>query len=223
LITAFGTTAPSLNIPVSWTALTGGAISAPTSQIIWSGATPAQINASLPTNGNCAGYSYQWYYSTNGTSWSPVSGATGQNYQPGILSTTTYYKRNALDYTQSAYTSNLDTVTVYPTLVSGSITPSSLTAAYNQAPTSGFTISGTSGGNGSYTYQWQSSSSSGGPYTPIAGATASTYTPPASTSASWYEVIQYSYGNSVTSGPAEVIVNPEVFPGSILPTYMVIS
>jgi RHS repeat-associated protein len=210
-------------VTVTWPLLTGGTISAPTHQNIYTGTTPAQINASFPTNGNCAGYTYQWYSSTNGTSWPSISGATNQNYQPGILTATTYYKREAFDYTQSAYTSNIDTVTVYPTLVSGTISPSSITVNFDKAPTSGFSVSGTTGGTGTYTYAWLSSAASGGPYTYIAGATSASYTPTAQTASTWYEVIQYSYGDSVTSSPAELIVRPEVFPGTISPPYLVIT
>ncbi|HTR29340.1 MAG TPA: DUF6443 domain-containing protein, partial [Puia sp.] len=224
-ITAIGTTAPPFNVTVTWTALGGGSISAPTHQTIWSGTAPAQINASLPTNGNCAGYTYQWDSSTNGTSWFSISGATSQNHQPGTLTTTTYFKREAFDYTESAFTSNIDTVTVYATLVSGTISPSTLSVPIYKTPTSGFTVSGTSGGNLSYTYQWLSASSSGGPYSYITNAFGATYIPPASNSLSptWYEVRQYSFGDSVTSSPVELIVTPEVFPGVISPSYLVIN
>jgi RHS repeat-associated protein len=223
-ITANGSSASPKSVTVTWTALTGGTISAPTHQYIYTGTAPAQIDASVPTQGNCSGYTYQWDNSTNGTTYSSISGATSQNYQPGTLTTTTYYKREAFDYTQSAYTTNIDTVTVCSALTSGTITPSSITVNFDKAPTSGFSVSGTSGGNPPYTYAWQSSTASSGPYSRIAGATSSSYTPPgAQTASSWYEVVQYSLGDSVTSAPAELIVNPEVFPGTISPSYLVIS
>jgi hypothetical protein len=223
-ITAVGSSAPQKDVVITWSALTGGTISTPTHQYIYTGTAPAQINASLPTQGDCSGYTYQWYNSTNGTTYSSVSGATSQNYQPGTLTANTYYKREAFDYTQSAYTTNIDTVTVCAALASGTITPSSITVNFDKAPASGFTVSSPSGGNPPYTYAWQSAAASGGPYTRIAGATSSTYTPTgAQTASSWYEVVQYSLGDSVTSSSAELIVNPEVFPGTISPSYLVIS
>jgi RHS repeat-associated protein len=223
-ITANGTTATPKNVTVTWLTLTGGTISAPTHQFIYSGTAPAQINASLPTGGDCGTYTYQWDSSTNGSTYFAVSGGTGQNYQPNVLTTTTYFKREAFCTGSSVYTTNIDTVTTEAALVSGTISPSTITVNFDKAPTSGFTVSGTIGGNGAYTYAWQSAAASGGPYTRIAGATSATYTPSgAQTADSWYEVVQYSLGDSVTSSPVELIVNPEVFPGTISPSYLVIS
>ncbi|HET6256664.1 MAG TPA: DUF6443 domain-containing protein [Puia sp.] len=222
-INAPGTTAPQFNVTINFPTLTGGTISAPTHQYIYTNTAPAQINASVPTGGDCGSYTYQWDSSTNGTTYAAVSGGTGQNYQPLTLTTTTYYKREAFCGGQTVYTTNVDTVTVYPALVSGTISPSSITVNFDKAPTSGFTVSGTSGGNGTYTYAWQSALASGGPYTRIAGATSSSYTPTAQTANTWYEVVQYSFGDSVTSSPVELIVRPEVFPGTISPSYLVIS
>src|SRR5579863_4941873 len=64
------------------------AISNPTQYIGYTG-TPAQINAPASTGGNCgSSYSYEWFSSTNGTTFT-FTGGTGQNYQPGSLSVTT--------------------------------------------------------------------------------------------------------------------------------------
>jgi hypothetical protein len=223
-ITANGTSATPKNVTITWATLAGGTISAPTHQYIYSGQAPAQIDASLPTGGDCGSYTYQWDSSTNGSTYYSVSGGTGQNYQPNVLTTTTYFKREAFCTGSTVYTTNVDTVTVEAALASGTIAPTSITVNFDKAPTSGFTVSGTSGGNPPYTYAWQSAAASSGPYTRIAGATSSTYTPPgAQTADSWYEVVQYSLGDSVTSSLVELIVNPEVFPGTISPSYLVIN
>ncbi len=81
-------------------------------QTICEASTPALLNGQLP-NGGGGNYNYQWYSSTDNFSWNIIAGATGQNYQPGALSTTTYYKRE-LDAAQCDATSNIVTVTVNP-------------------------------------------------------------------------------------------------------------
>ncbi len=52
--------------------------------------------------------------------------------------------------------SNYAKITVYATLQAGSISPASQTINYNTTPST-LTLSGVSGGSGSYIYQWQSS------------------------------------------------------------------
>ena len=39
---------------------------------------------------------YQWQNSPDGTNWSNIDGATGENYDPPALSATTYYRRNVI-------------------------------------------------------------------------------------------------------------------------------
>src|SRR4030095_12022950 len=52
------------------------------------------------------------------------------------------------------------------------------------------------GGTSAITYQWQSGTSSGGPWTNIGGATSSTYTVPSTgTSALWYRVFVLDPGS----------------------------
>ncbi|MEP7374587.1 MAG: PKD domain-containing protein [Chitinophagaceae bacterium] len=57
--------------------------------------TPAAIlQGSLPTGGN-GGFQYQWQKSIDGgNTWIDVPGATGTNYDPGVLSLSTMYQRN---------------------------------------------------------------------------------------------------------------------------------
>ena len=64
-------------------------------QSIASGATPAELTSITSASGGVGMITYQWQSSTNGTSWSNISGATGFNYAPGALTATTYYRRRA--------------------------------------------------------------------------------------------------------------------------------
>ncbi|MER2996821.1 T9SS type A sorting domain-containing protein [Pontibacter populi] len=56
------------------------------------GAAVANLQGSVPTGGS-GNYSYQWQQSSEGTTFSAISGATSQNYSPGNLSNTTWFRR----------------------------------------------------------------------------------------------------------------------------------
>jgi RHS repeat-associated protein len=220
------TTSATLTIS-SYSALSAGTITSGGTQSINYNWTPANITCTGASGGYCTpSYAYQWYNSTDDVNFSSMSGQTKDTLYFGstTLTQTSYYKLKVTETNTSTSTwYSVATVTVYPQLVTGTISPSSITVNFDVAPTSHFTVSGTSGGNGTYSYAWQSASASGGPYTPISGATSTTYTPTAQIASTWYEVIQYSNGAPVTSSAVELIVRAQVFPGTISPSYLVIS
>jgi RHS repeat-associated protein len=188
--------------------LVGGTISN-TFQAINYNTTPAVINASAASGGNCGGaYLYTWYSSTDGVNFSPISNSNVQNYQPPALTATTYYERQVGCNSFSAYTSNYDTIKVYPQLVAGSVTPSPQSINYNTVPAT-LSISSVSGGTGSYTYQWNSSSD-GIMWTPISGAVNPTYAPPALTTTTYYLATVFSNGAKAISNSGVVNVYPQL-------------
>jgi hypothetical protein len=195
-------------------ALVCGSISNPTQTINYN-TTPAQISAAASTGGNCgSSYSYQWYSSTNGTTYTAISGATSQNYQPGNLTVTTYYYRTTVCHAQNCTTSNTATVTVYPQVTGGSLSPATQTINYNTTP-SQLTLSGVSGGNGSYSYQWQSSTNSSFTSPTNVGTNSTTYQPPALTVTTYYRVVVNSNGAIANSASAMVTVYPPLSPGTV--------
>jgi len=66
-------------------------------QTIYSGTTPALLTSISGASGASGDYVYQWQYSTNGTSYSNIAGATSTTYQPPALYANTYYKRRVYD------------------------------------------------------------------------------------------------------------------------------
>ncbi|MEI8006813.1 MAG: S8 family serine peptidase [Bacteroidota bacterium] len=84
------------------------------SQTICSGTLPGQLYG-VPPTGSVPPYTYQWQSSANNINFSNIQGATGLNYQPGILSATTYFRQiqNAAGGCGSV-TTNTITVTVMP-------------------------------------------------------------------------------------------------------------
>ena len=69
-------------------------------------------------------------------------------------------------------------------------------------------------GSGAVTYQWQSSTAFGGPFTDIIGATSSTYTPSSAVAGTtYYQVVINAANNgcdAITSTVATVVVNPDL-------------
>lgn len=61
-------------------------------QPICSGSAPAVLTGSMPTGGD-GQFLYQWQSSPDGTTWTDIPGALAQNYQPPILTQTTFYRR----------------------------------------------------------------------------------------------------------------------------------
>ena len=221
-ISAIGTAAPAKTVTITGVPVPvgGGTISNP-SQTINYNSTPTQISASVATGGSCSGsYSYQWYSSPNNSTFTAISGATGQNYQPGTLTATTYFKRLTTCGSSSAYTTNTATVTVYAALGGGSVN-SSQTINYNTTPST-LTLSGVSGGSGSYTYQWLSSSN-GTVWSTISGATGTSYSPPSLTSTAYYLVAVTSNGVTVNSNYATITVYAILQAGSISPSSQTIN
>jgi hypothetical protein len=214
-ITAVGSGSAALGVAITGGTLAGGSISN-TSQTINYNTVPTQISASVATGGTCSSYSYQWYSSPNNSTYTSISGATGQNYQPGSLTATTYYKRLTTCGSSTAYTTNIAVVSVYSQLVAGSISPSSQTINYNTTPGT-LTLSGVSGGNSSYTYQWQSSSDNS-TWTNISGATSTGYSPGSLTATTYYRVVVTSNGVTAYSATAVVTVYPQLVGGSISPS-----
>jgi hypothetical protein len=176
--------------------------------------TPAPFTSNSPTGG-FGGYTYQWYSSLNNIAFSPIGGATSQTYSEGPLGVTTYYKDSVVSQF-CRVASNTLTVNVTPTLLPGTIAGNA-NLCQGQTP-AGFTVSvAESGGNGAgtYTYQWQSSTTTGGPYTNISGATSATYSAPAPVVTTYY-VRKVSSGScTVIGNELKVTVTPTLSPGAV--------
>jgi hypothetical protein len=128
-------------------------------------------------SGGTPSINYQWQSSPDNSTWTDITGATSANYTTPALSSTMYYRVvvNATGTACDGTISNVATVTVNSPLNPGTISTDQ-TICYNTSPT---TLVGTSptGGDGTYTYQWQSSANCTGVWSDISGATAANYSP----------------------------------------------
>lgn len=163
-----------------------------------------------------AGSTYQWQVSyDNGSTW--VNG-------PGPTSTTTQY---VLDPAYTIYEtvagtykfrvvitkggcSGISPAITLTTILGSNLSPGSIAGdqyycALSANPTAFTQTSAPIGGNGSITYQWQSSINNIN-FTSIAGATAATYDAPLITQTTYYRRVAITSGCSATSNTVTVIV-----------------
>jgi gliding motility-associated-like protein len=170
----------------------GNTVSTPANTVFCASGTPGALTGSTPTGGN-GNYTYQWQISTDGSTFADIAGANSKDYTVPAVSATTYYRRRVTGGgCQLPDPSNVITITVQPAITDNAInTPATTTFCGGNNPG---TITGNtpSGGNGTYTYQWQSSTD-GTNFTDIATATNPNYAP-GTVSATTY------YRRTVTSG-----------------------
>jgi RHS repeat-associated protein len=188
-----------------------------TSQTINFNTTPGLIQSTGGSAGNCnSNFSYQWQFSYDNVNFTDIGGATQLNYQPGNLTVTTYFLQRVICNTETA-NSNSAVVNVYPQVLGGYIEYSSQTINSGENAQR-LNLYEESGGNGAYSYQWQSSpdNSFSNPYN-IPGATTTDYRPLGLTQTTWYRVVVTSNGVSGISNPAVVNVFPPLKGGAVSP------
>ena len=167
----------------------------PASQTVTAGQT---ASFSVATTGT-APLSYQWMKS--GTA---IAGATSATYMTPVTTTADSGSPFTITVSNSAgsVTSNAATLTVNAAAVAPAITTQPASQAVTAGQTASFSVAAT--GTAPLSYQWMK----GG--TPIAGATSSTYTTPATTTAdsgSQFSITVSNSAGNVTSNPATLTVN----------------
>jgi uncharacterized protein (TIGR02145 family) len=144
------------------------------SQTIEYGANAQTLSTNASASGGVGGYSYLWQRDIGCSgSWLNISGATSTTYSPGPLYETTCYRRSVTNTCGTDYTNSVQ-ITVRAPLTPGAI-QADQTICYNAAPAQFTNVALPTGGNGTYSYNWQSSTDNLN-WSSIGGATASTYT-----------------------------------------------
>ena len=174
-------------------------------QTICFNTTPAALTGTVPTGG-IGIYSYQWQLSSTSATagFANIGGATAQGYAPGALTANRWYRRIVTSGIEKD-TSAVLQITVTP-VINGAfnVISAAQTICSGTAPA---LLTGTApaGGNGVYTYQWQSSPDNA-TWTNISSATTDTYAPPVLTTTAYYRRIVYSGNCSHTSASIKVTV-----------------
>lgn len=186
-------------------------------QVICVNSIPAPISEDEAASGGTGSYNYRWLSSNDGVNFTIISGANGTEYAPtNPIGTTTYYKREVQSGVSPWVSSNVITVDVEP-LPDGGIISGDQTVCANDNPDIFLETTPVSGGSGSYTYQWKSSTSAGGPYIDIPLATNKLYDVPTGLSVTTFFVREVSSGvcAPALSNEITVTVEPSLFAGEV--------
>ncbi|MDJ0364232.1 gliding motility-associated C-terminal domain-containing protein [Hymenobacter sp. H14-R3] len=88
-------------------------------QALCPGTSAAPLTSVAAARGGTGTYTYQWETSPDNLSWADLAGATGPTYAPGVVATTTYYRRRATSGNCTAATSNAVALRLQPVLPVG--------------------------------------------------------------------------------------------------------
>ncbi len=153
---------------------TPGTIAA--SQTICAGDSAAVLTSTAPAGEGTGQFDYQWQQSTDNSTWTDIAGATAETYAPGLLNTTTYFRRLVTSGFCAPRTPTASVkITVTPKVVPGTIAADQTVCA-GTAPAPLTSTAAATGGTGSFTYQWESSLDNT-TWTVISSATGATYAP----------------------------------------------
>lgn len=147
---------------------------------------PGIITGSTPAGGSDV-YTYQWQSSANNTDFTDIPSSDTKDFDPPIATATVYYRRlvNSLSC-DPPIISNVIAVTVLPAVSDNEITAPA-GAAFCSPGGNPTAIVGSvpTGGNGIYTYQWQSATGNVN-FTAIQGAMAKDFDPGNVTATTYY-------------------------------------
>ncbi|MEO8886450.1 MAG: hypothetical protein ABI367_10330, partial [Mucilaginibacter sp.] len=166
---------------------------------------PDPIIGNLPTGGNGT-YTYQWQSSTDNITFADIPGATAIDYDPTIITTTTYYRRTAFSGGCSEL-SNVVIISISPQsiLTNNTITPPTVSDFCTSGDAAAITGTIATGSN-AIVYQWQKSTDNVS-FADIPGATLSDYDPAVLTATTYYRRIVQGGACAVPSTSNVVVIN----------------
>jgi gliding motility-associated-like protein len=179
-------------------------VTSPAINSFCSSGDPTIITGSTPTGGSGT-FAYQWQSSTDDVNFTDIAGANTASYDPPLITTTTYYRRSITSGVCSVpFLSNVITITILPAVTNNVITAPAVIAFCVIGDPAALSGNVPVGGNGVYSYQWQSSID-GTNFTNIAGATAVSYDPSAVNATTYYRRIITVSGSCTTPLPSNVL------------------
>ena len=179
---------------------------------------PNVLTLTTSCTGGSTPYSYQWFQSSNGTDFTPISGATDSELQPPTLTATTYYTLQCSS-AEGCGTERTNTVIVFvldelaaATIASNDQNP----ICYNTEPMPIVMTYSAIGGNGEFTYQWQQLD--GTVWTDIVGETDTILQPSALTQTTTYRLKCSTSCGTVYSNTVTINVFNDILPATIVST-----
>lgn len=176
-------------------------------------AAPTTLSNITAPSGGSGNFSLAWQQSPNGTdSWSDIESTNSLSYSPPSLTTTSYFRRKAVNTCKTVYTSPI-TITVAPQVNFGAISGSQ-TICYNTTPSTISSVSTPSGGIGAWAYSW-SYSENGSDWFSVSGQNGATLSPDALSTTTQFRRNETNQCGSSSSTPVTVTVAPDCVPGVI--------
>jgi gliding motility-associated-like protein len=165
-------------------------------------ADPSVIKGSTPTGGT-GNFTYQWQISTDNINFTDIPGAAATliDYDPPVITTTTYYRRGVLSFCSAPLYSNVVSITVTPAVGNNTLTAPAATSFCG--PAFGGDITGTSAGGAGYSYQWQQSTDNVN-FTDITAANGLTYNTGLVSTTTYYRRL-VTGGSCGTPSPSNVV------------------
>lgn len=183
-------------------------------QIICNNTAPAVLTQLTAPTGGTGTVIYQWQSSTDNKNWTNISGENLVNYSPPVLTTNNWYRRIVTSSNCDAVSSNSVLITVAANLTPGAI-GADQTICYNTAPDGLRLVTAPTGGTGTYSYQWQSSTDNSN-WTDISDANLVNFYPPALTVNTFYRLrVTSSICGFVASNTVRITVNANLVPGTV--------
>jgi RHS repeat-associated protein len=195
-----------------YSTLATGAISAPAS-VCYNNAV--SLGNTTSASGNTGSYTYSWEKNENGAGWVPATGSTNSaTYTtPSGLTINTAFRRKVTTACTSDYTTSVS-VTANPALTPGTVSANQQLCS--GASAAAITSSGVSGGNSSYSYQWQSSPNNTTFTNITTNGTNASYSPGAIGTTTYYRLQVTSCGQTLpTSNSVQVFVNATPTPPTL--------
>jgi len=189
------------------------------------GATPSELRGNNYPSGGSGRYTFEWQSSITGpdTGFGPAEGNnTEESYQPGAINRTTWFRRVVKGgLCQDSYSNAVEIKVTPPITNNRVLSPQAICQGTSPAMLTGTALAG---GDGTYTYRWESSTQ--GPnagFAPAAGTyTEATYTPGALSRTTWFRRVVMSQGCTNTSAAVAITVLSSVTGNSITtPTELV--
>lgn len=195
------------------------------SDTICFGQSPNQLSLLSDATGGGDSYYYYWQQSNNDTSFTNIWGENNLTYSPHNLTSDKYYRMGFVSRSGCGTVySNSVHINVLPQLQPASIAiPNSSPICYNTVPDSLYIDSFPVGGDGNYSYQWQTYML--GTWVDIPGFTGLSYQPSALSNTTHYRLkitnnCGIVYSNSVTVTVWMPLQNPIIASSSTTPVCM---
>lgn len=178
---------------------------------ICTGMVPPQIQGT--PGGGTGSFSYSWESSPDNITYTGFP-HTGREYQPGALTSTTWYRRTVTSgvcIVQSSFK-----ITVLP-LISGNTISGNMSVCNNEPPDTPLTGSAPAGGDGRYRYRWEKFDESSVDWEPATGTgnTISYQLPQLSGTTRYRRVVLSGENNCCVSVSTEVTVAVDTMPLNI--------